>query len=369
MKIAILSLWAQKLFDESETAQFGGAELQLYLLANFLATECAVEVRFITRGRGPFKRFTTESGIEVWKLPYRKTSAARTIFGLWDIYKSCLDVDADVYIQRGGGVETGVTAFAAKQKGRPFVFMCSSIWDADRMNEKNRGFLLGMFYMFGLSNAATVVTQTLDQQNLLKENYGRESLVLRSAHVIPEPTPMPAGDVLWVGRCDETKRPDRFLDLAESMPQNAFTMVCPLIHPNSNSRQMFIDIQERASAIANVTFFPGVSFGETEQLFNQHRVSVNTSDKEGYPNTFVQSFKWGRPVASLNVDPDAILTEKQLGGCANGDWRQFVEITSNLLNNVDEWRKLSNNARRFAEEQHDIQRIGRRLYEHIQDLL
>lgn len=368
MKIAIISLWAQKLFDAREPAQFGGAELQLHLLANFLVTHCGAEVKFITRGQGPLKRFTTDSGVEVWKLPYHTTFAARAVLGLWDLYKACLDIDADVYIQRSGGIETGVTAFAAKQKGRPFLFMCSHIWDVNRVHERERGKFYGSVYMFGLHNASSIITQTNDQHDLLLENYGRESLVLRSAHVIPEHPTTPDKDVLWISRCDVWKHPHLLLDLAESLPQHSFTMVCPLIHPNSNRLQLFKEIEERANSISNVTFYPGVSFGETEQLFESHRVFVNTSENEGYPNTYVQAFKWGRPVASLHVDPDGILNQQTLGGCANGKMEELSQITKEILENDEKWKQLSENARRFALEQHDIQRIGSSLYQHLETL-
>ncbi len=369
MKITFLALWAYKLFDENEPAQFGGAELQLYLLANYLVKQSGTKVEFITRGQGPFRRITTESGIEVIKLPYRSSSIFRSILGLWDMYKACIRSDADVLIQRGGGVETGVVARAATKRRKPFVFMCSSIWDADRVNEKKRGILLGALYQYGLKRSSTIIAQTVDQQTLLQQNYGRESLVLRSAHQIPEQLPEPTREVLWVGRCDTTKRPERFLDLAEALPHHTFTMVCPLIHPNNVHFSMFQDLENRAKGMKNVVFYPGVSFEQTEQLFGQHRLSVNTSDKEGYPNTFVQSFKWARPVVSLNVDPDELLTDKQLGKTANGDWDNFKQTIESLLANDEDWRRLSQNARRFAEEQYDINRIGQAFLNHIQQLV
>lgn len=367
MKIAIVSLWAQKLFDASEPAQFGGAELQLHLLAHYFVRQCGAEVRFITRGEGPFKIFTTDAGIEVWKLPYRKTYSARAALGLWDLYKACLDVDADVYIQRSGGIETGVTAFAAKQKGRPFVFMCSHIWDVNRVHERDRGRFYGAVYLFGLRNAKSIITQTSDQHDLLLENYGRESLMLRSAHVIPEQSVAPTSGVLWISRCDVWKHPHYLLNLAEALPQHSFTMVCPLLHPNSNRLELFKEIEQRARSISNVTFYPGVSFGETEQLFESHRIFVNTSENEGYPNTYVQAFKWGRPVAALHVDPDGILNHQGLGGCANGDKEQFIKMTQALLQDDRKWREQSDNARRFAIEQHDINRIGTTLYQHLEE--
>ncbi|MGC9329170.1 MAG: glycosyltransferase, partial [Candidatus Hinthialibacter sp.] len=286
MDIIITSLWAQKLFRPDEPQPFGGAELQLTLLARELAKQTDATIRFVTRGRGPAEEFLS-GRLHIYKLPYRRLHLVRSVWGMWDCLRACMRLPADVYIQRGGGFETGITGCAARLKNKPFVFMTSSLWDVDGFHEAGRGFLYGKFYLYGLRRASVIITQTEQQQRLLQERYGRESVVMHSAHPIPDAIPENKEGVLWVGRCEPCKDPELFLNLARQTPSRFFTMVCP----PANRMDVFERVQSMAQSIANLRFLPGVSFDETETLFASHKIMVNTSTQEGYPNTFVQAFK------------------------------------------------------------------------------
>ncbi|MBN2326082.1 MAG: glycosyltransferase family 4 protein [Candidatus Omnitrophica bacterium] len=360
MNITITSLWAQKLFRPGEPQPFGGAELQLTLLARELAEQTDATIRFVTRGQGPAEEFL--SGLlRIHKLPYRRLRIARSVWGMLDCLRACRRLPSDIYIQRGGGFETGITGWAARSKNKPFLFMTSSLWDVDGFHETRRGVLYGTFYLYGLRRAGIIITQTEQQQRLLKERYGRESIVMRSAHPIPEAIPEGKEGVLWVGRCEPCKDPDMFLELARRTPRISFTMVCP----PANRMDMFERVQEKARVIANLRFLPGVSFEETERLFASHKVMVNTSTQEGYPNTFVQAFKWGLPIITARFDPDDILTAHGMGlrtGEAIEDLAKGVEA----MMEEERWLEASRKARRFADEHHNIRTAASRFYEIIE---
>ncbi|RJP33975.1 MAG: glycosyltransferase [Candidatus Omnitrophota bacterium] len=363
MLVTIVSLWAQKLFRLDEPQPFGGAELQLTLLAKALVKRFGVEVQFITRGQGPFEIFEVD-GIRVYKLAYRDFPPARTILGSWDLLRLLLSLKTDIYVQRGGGIETGIVGMASRMKNKPFLFMTSHSWDVDGTHEKNRGWIYGTLYMTGLRRAAGIVTQIQNQHDLLWHNYGRESLVLPSAHEIPAPIPIKKEGVMWVSRCETWKCPHVFLRLAEALPDLRFTMVCP----QANSRELFLEISQKAAALNNVTFLPGIPFEETEPLFATHRLFINTSEKEGYPNTFVQAFKWGTPVVSLHVDPDAILSTRELGVCANGDETALRNAVKQMYCDEGWWKKYSENARSYANATHNVQVIVEKFYSLLQSL-
>lgn len=362
MKIAILSLWAQKLFRQEEPQPFGGAELQLKILATALAEKPETEVHFITRGQGPSETFPFEKFI-VHKLPYRKSSLARYILGSWDIYKKLLSLKADVLIQRGGGIETGITASAALVKKIPFIFMTSAIWDVDGTHAYRRGLVYGKTYLYGLMRASAVIVQSEIQQELLQNNYGVSSTLLRSAHAMPKEISNDKKGVLWISRCERNKRPDILLDLAEQLPHQQFTVVCP----KANDLDFYNSIVERSRQYKNVSFHSGLPFEETEQLFASHRVFIITSEYEGFPNTFVQASKYGTPILSLYVNPDNILNHHRIGLFADGDMLRMQDSLKILLGNQELWEQFSKNARKYALEFHDVNKITDRFFQIIAD--
>ena len=364
MKLTILSLWAHKLFDPLEPQPFGGAELQLVTLARELARRFGVTVQFVTRGAGERREFET-GGIHVVKLPYRKTGLARMAMGTVEAYRALRSLETDVYLQRCGGIETGITARAAVQAKKPFLFMTSSAWDMDGTHARARGRLYGQCYLYGLRHAAGVICQSRDQQQRLHSDYGVNSLILRSAHAIPDQAPEQKEGVLWVGRCEPVKNPEMFLQTAKALPNIPCTMICP----PANSREMFERIQEQATGMENLTFLPGVSYETTETHFARHRLFVCTSEKEGFPNTYIQALKWGTPVVSFNVNPDGILEQHAMGWCAGGDAARQQEFIQQLYFDETQWDSFSRNARKYAQAHHDLAAISNTLYEWLKHLI
>lgn len=363
MIITIVSLWAQKLFRPSEPLPHGGAELQLYLLAHEWASYPDTEVHFITRGQGARENFE-HNKINVHKLPYYDSGWKRIIFGSRDVYNTAKSISSNVYIQRGGGIETGLTGWAAKKTNSPFLFMCSHDWDVDDTHANHRGMIYGKMYMSGLKQASAVITQSDFQHKHMQEKYGHTSTTLRSAHNIPDEIPQEKSGVLWVGRCENFKNPEAFIEIVKNIPDVPFTMVCP----EANSKEKFENVKSMAEHLPNLIFKPGIPFEETEKLFASHRLFVCTSSKEGFPNTYVQATKWGTPILSLNVNPDGILNKYQMGICSNGNGMKQIMNIQELYGDHEKWQPLSTNARAYANDQHNIKTIAHRIYQMMESL-
>ncbi len=363
MKITMVALFAYKIFDEEEPRQFGGAELQLVMLSRELAKNYGVQVQLITRGRGAFRYFQAE-GLHVYKLPYYKTYFKRSLFGLWDIYRMLMKLETEVYIQRGGGVETGITGWVAGRKKVPFLFMSAHVWDIDGTRASKEGLLMGNSYFYGLTRATHITTQSQQQRETLLRVYGRESSVFPSAHWIPEAIPGDKQGVLWVGRCEPWKNPEVFLRVAKAMPEYTFTMICPV----TSTFDLYERLAHEAESMSNLTFRSSVPYEETESLFASHRLFVNTSEQEGFPNTFVQAAKWGTPIVSLNVNPDDMLNRYEMGSFAGGLEEALVEQTRELLEDQARWSRYSQNAYHYAVQHHDIRKISEDFYRLLESL-
>jgi glycosyltransferase involved in cell wall biosynthesis len=69
----------------------------------------------------------------------------------------------------------------------------------------------------------------------------------------------------------------------------------------------------------NVIFRGALDRKNTLQTIGAGKALLNTSPREGFPNTFIEAWALGTPVISLTVDPGGLLTSQHLGYVCNGD--------------------------------------------------
>ena len=125
--------------------------------------------------------------------------------------------------------------------------------------------------------------QTQTQLDHLKSRFARDGHLIRNpidTHARVEPS----GNhpfVLWIGRADrDSKRADICLDIARKCPELTFVVV--MNETDSNSVDEFC-----RDAPENVVLHRHVELSQVEQFFADAAVLINTSNSEGFPNTFL----------------------------------------------------------------------------------
>ena len=103
----------------------------------------------------------------------------------------------------------------------------------------------------------------------------------------------------------------------------------------------------------NVTLERHVPLDEIESRFATSTVLINTSDSEGFPNTFLQAAKFATPILSLNVDPDGMLSRKGCGELA-GTVDRLVELIPEYHTRSPRVAAKAADARRYVECFHDV---------------
>jgi len=360
LRVCFFSLGAYHFFNPGVEHAFGGAELQLHLLATHLAKDPDFEVSFIVGefGQPPQE---TRQGVTLHSLDTRQggpkyTRTAGYYLRLWRLLKR---VDSQVYIQRTAGVLTFAIALFCKVFRRKFVYMVAH--DEDLMVATPAWYGRGVrrwvgwrLFSRGLRMSDLVIVQHQGQKEELARVSRKEGIIRSSAH------PIPAGRsaevrsfFLWVGRCEPWKQPDLYLDIARALPGEEFVMICP----PAQERGLFDAVRERARRLRNVQFHEYVPHREMGAYFRRARAFVNTSRKEGFPNTFVEAAREGTPVLSLSVDPDGVLEGHDFGKAFGGDTAALLSFLAHFQTEGGEWIRLSKNARAYALRHHDIGKI------------
>ena len=206
--------------------------------------------------------------------------------------------------------------------------MVAHDWDCDQHHAAGWHRLKGRYYQVGLRGADLVYAQSQWQRDSLRRHHGVDAPVFRSVYPDLPVSTSPPRYVLWVGRCVTWKRPLAFLDLAGRFPATEFVMIAP---GYPGQEELRAQVLRRAAGLGNVTLHDFVPFDDMAGFFAHAICYVNTSDAEGFPNTFIQAARAAVPVLSLRVDPDQMLAREAMGACAAGDPAELATQLARLL--------------------------------------
>jgi len=205
---------------------------------------------------------------------------------------------------------------------------------------------------YGLRHADVIVAQTRDQQRLLREHQGRESVLIRNIWPTDESQYIPPGDppeVFWAATVRELKRPHLFLDVAEALPSIRFVMAGG---PAEGNPGLYDEVKARAESMANVDFLGFVPFREIDEYYARASAYLCTSTIEGFPNTLLQAWSHGRPVVST-FDPDEVICEHNLGFHCQ-DFDELVTAVRTACENSSDYAER---VRRYLREHHSPEAI------------
>ncbi len=356
IRICFVSPKSYPLFNPDVDAVFGGAEVDMYLLGTELADDEGFNVSFVTADYGGAKTETVQGVTIIKSLDFDKNPLS----GAVRIWRALRRADADIYMTKTASAGVLLVSLFCRLHGKKFVYRTAHQDECDGTYLKRHPFL-GKRFIASLRRAGAVFAQNSVDADNLKRIAGIESTVIPNGHRMP---PMQApGDVpgnapgtrdsiLWVGRSAGFKRPEKFLDLAAMMPDEKFVMVCQRATGDDDYDQL----SSRAEAMPNVEFHRRVVFGRIDSFFRRARVLVNTSDSEGFANTFIQACKWATPILSLTVNPDNFLVKHSCGLCCRGDEKQLVDGLKSLLDG-DKYAEIGRCCRQYACRNHDVTKI------------
>lgn len=287
-----------------EVRLVGGAEMQQSHIAKGLAA-AGYRVSMLCLDFGQPARAEVD-GVQVYRLHRPDAGLPMIRFlhpRLTSFWRGLHAVDADIYYQRSADMLTGVMAAFCRLRGKKAIFAGASNTDFDPDKLWIRYARDRWLFEYGLRTVDTIVAQNETQQQYCRDHYGRETTLIRSCYPVPPDAKAdPNGAVLWVGTIREIKSPERFIELARTLPQYRFIMIGGPGGSDAESQRYYEGVRNAASSVPNLTFHGFVHPQEVEAYFDRARIFVNTSDTEGFPNTFLQAWARGMPTISL-FDP------------------------------------------------------------------
>jgi len=313
MRVCLVSLNAlPALSEQHKSLYIGGAEVQLAQLAVALA-RLGHEVTLVVSDAGQpdgavyagvrtIKAYKPDAGLPVLRFIHPRWT------GMWS---ALTRADADVYLYSCSGMALGLLAMFCRLHRRRLVYRVASDADCDLRTVLIRSRRDRWLYRYGLHRADAILVQSNAQRLAIKMNFGRGSDVVRGLVEGPMTSDRVSKDidVLWLANLRPLKRPDLILDVAALLPQYKFHIVGG---PVPGEERCYRDTERRARGLSNVTFHGKIPYMDVGRLFDRTKLFVNTSDVEGFPNTFLQAWIRGIPVATM-FDPDAIVRREALG--------------------------------------------------------
>ncbi|MCJ7729525.1 MAG: glycosyltransferase, partial [Sedimentisphaerales bacterium] len=245
IKVCFVLPKAYEIFNPDVGDYAGGAEVDLYFLATEVARDSGFEVSFIVADYGQNDVEVIEDVVVLKALDFSRN----VLDGLLRTWSALKRANADIYMMKCASAGVPLVAAFCKLHRRIFLYRLASLLESDGTYARQHP-ILGRLFAWSLRQAPVVFAQNASDAENLTRTMGISSRVIPNGHRLQQVQQQTRDTILWVGRDDPIKNPERFLDLVRAVPNEHFTMVC----------QTLSDGQHYANLIAEAGKIPNLRF-------------------------------------------------------------------------------------------------------------
>jgi len=354
IKICFVQAFTYAVFNPSSNAKIGGAEVDLYNIANELIKDDRFNVYFLVADFGQ-KPLEIYNNIKVVKGHSQIKSFKNYIFTIFRFFHKLIQINADIYFTANLSKYVGFTNLYCKLSKKIHIHRTEhqhQVYKPYILKQIKRARVKYLFFYLGYKNVDYIVVQNEEDRDTLKKTFNYPSTVIKNSYPIQEITNKKREFILWVARGEKWKRPEIFISLAKVFPDEKFIMIMPL----ANNTNFFEFIKNEANKVENLQFIPGVPFSEVEDFYKNAKIFISTSLTEGFPNSFNQAMNFSTPLLSLNINPDDFIQKNRVGIYCQDDFNKLKESLRRLLNDPELWNKYSENAYKFVHKEMNIEK-------------
>jgi glycosyltransferase involved in cell wall biosynthesis len=210
-------------------------------------------------------------------------------------------------------------------------------------------------------HADLVLFQTETQREAFAEQWGvhlARTALLPNGHEVGGEFRYQTAEsrcVLWLAGIKDVKRPELYVELSRSLARDRIG--CRLAGKpfDSRHRAWLARVVEEER---NLDYVGELSRDEVPKALQGCLALISTSATEGFPNTFIEAWMQGRPVASLGIDPDGVISKHGLGIVAD-NLSSIAEWLVRLADSPSMQLEYGQRCRQYAVENHDIAETAR----------
>jgi len=365
LKIAIVAPKVYPVFNQSADDTYGGAEIALNLVARELSQFDNIEVYVLV---GDYGQAESE---KAGRITLRRALDAdgSTLSNGFRLLSVMNNVGADVYIQRTLTVASALIALYCLFWRRRFIYWVAHDRETDGGHPLYSRTITRLVIRLLFRLASHVIVQNEYESNQLQKQFpGIKCSVVKKGIELPMNTSFvdELYDAIWVGRCDEWKNPEIFIELAKSHPSKRFLIICPPALGKEEYYQQFI---KTASCCPNLEVRGRTKNREVLDLVHKSRVFCNTSSQEGdWPVVVLEAASLRRPILSLHLEYGGLVGDYGGGKSCNGDFARFSSEFQRLIRNELRRREMGDGAYEYIKEIHDVQKQTAQLVKLINEL-
>lgn len=353
IKICFIQSYSYTFFNPNNKSGHGGSERQMFFLAKYLAKDTLFDVSFIVGdfGQDEIETYNKVKVIKGFRTEYEENLFSKVVFAIryFFLFRR---INADVYITSSANMTVGLVTFFCKLFSKKHIHRTAHVVDVNGDYEKGQK-IFGAIYRYGIKWADLIITQNIEHQALLIKNYEKQSILFRNVYEMgkSKDSSVIKNRILWASRCEKWKNPEIFLKLVKRFPKYKFEMGLM----EANDKEYFQEIIKDAKKLKNLTLYTPIPHNNIEKVFSSAKLFVNTSEYEGFPNTFIEAGISRTPIVSYRVNPDDLFHKYNCGFFADGDINLFFNKIKLLMENMNVWRDCSIGVNEYVKENHNIE--------------
>ncbi len=351
---------SEAMFTENSNRTFGGASVQMHLIARELQSYIDIETfSFIPN----YKHIDLKASKPL-KLVTTFNESDNILLKILKFHRTIKQTNPEAIFQRGLTAFSCLLSVYCRLARIKFVFMFAHDIEAEGIYQSSRK-KCRLFPILIKYSHLLIVQNKIGQNTLQKKTTNRIYIFKKGldfSHVSAGKSK--PYDAIWIARCEPWKHPEIFLKLAELNKELNFLMICPKVE---NNKKYFEKIQKSASETKNLTFLNFVANEGVYDFLSQSKVFCITSEQEGdWPMVVLEACSLGLPILSLKLNYSELITKHNGGIFCEDQFYLFNKNLKILLRDKKKYGLISQGARTYVNFVHDIKKNIERLLWHLE---